>query len=287
MSEIVPKIVYTNAALWPAPGIYANIPYTQYATLQACNATMLKALAAMSPEEALYSVQNRTVTESIEEGITLHTFILEPERFSREYPLAQPCGAVLASGKRKGETCSNETAEWCGTAMGWRCGQHRDGNGIKGLSKNLHERLLAAHKEIWRVAGSTMRGIYNGTIATELTLIWIDPGTEMLCKCRLDMYDPEERTITDIKKSRSVRPDAFGGVVGTLFYHLQSAWYRRGARACFGPGIYKFDFIGVKINKREAVAAQVLILDEEADATGEKAAESALQVYAECKRADQ
>lgn len=267
---------------WPAPGVYAGVPYTQYATLPACSATMLKALATMTPEKALHYVQNRKVTEAIADGVTLHTFMLEPARFKKECLLAKPCCATLASGKRAGEVCGNESALWYGTPTGWRCGTHSKdySDGVAGINQNLMDRLLKAHAEVFRVAGDILRSAYAGKSYIELTLIWIDPATEVLCKCRLDLYDPADQFIHDVKKTRSADPEIFGGDVGTFGYHVQDAWYRRGARACFG-GLPSFRFIAVELNKNEANGARVLELDGEAKRVGEKVAQDALEVY--CK----
>lgn len=277
-------IPLANNAAWPAPGVYAGVPYTQYATLQAANATMLKALATMPPEKAKYAVENRKLTEAIEDGLTLHTFLLEPARFNKECMLAESCGALLKSGDNKGKPCGAESAELTSEGV-WRCKKHREeGPTLKGISHDLMDRLNAAHKEVWRVAGDVMRSAYKGETLIELTLIWLDPATEVLCKCRLDLYHPVEKLIHDVKKTRSVDPEVFGDDVGTYGYHIQDAWYRRGARACFGVGTYDFKFIGVELNKNEANGAQVLYLDAEAQDCGEKAAQSALEVYAQATR---
>lgn len=267
---------------WPEPGVYANVPYHIYAALPAARASILKDLAVMTPEKAKFRADNPKSTPAMEEGIILHTFMLEPERFSRECKIAQPCEELLKSGQRKGLACGADTAKWDG--KNWVCAKHRDGDGESGITTEFYRRLQVAHRKIWEVAGDVFRGIATGDTCTEVTLIWIDPQTEVLCKCRLDLYQPEQRHIYDIKKCRSADANVFGGDVGILRYDLQSSWYRRGAKACFGGGIYNFSFIGVELNKDEANGVQVLVLDEKADSTGEKAAQSALEVYADCIR---
>lgn len=277
----IAESLFTPAAEWPAPGVYQNVPFTQYATLLAVNATFLKELAMTTPAKAKYNCEHSKTTPDMEEGHTLHTFILEPERFSQDCHLAEACGAILKSGERKGRPCGCDSAEW--TEAGWRCGKHRDGPSLgKGISQSLMTRLNDAYHEIWRVAGDVMQSIRDGDSFTEVALVWEDEGTGLLCKARLDIFTPADKQILDIKKVQSADAEAFGGVAGQRRYDVQAAWYQRAAKACFGDGIYDFRFIAVELNEGEANGAQVLWLDDEAMETGEKGAQAALEVFNEC-----
>lgn len=261
---------------WPNPGVYRGIAYTQYATLQAINATLLKALAQLPPAKALYKVQNQKMTPDIWAGIVMHSFMLDtPETFQRLYPLAAPCGSLLKSGENKGQPCGAGTTKFI--ESGWRCGQHGGKNGRDGVSQELMGIIEAVHPEIWRVAEAQMN--YP---ESELTLIWEDEDTGLLCKARLDLCDPQARNIADLKKSRHADADWFGGAVGTFGYHIQDAWYRRGAESCMDGGIWNFDFVVVELNKGEKNGVQVLTLDDEAKRVGEATMQSALDVAAMC-----
>lgn len=263
---------------WPSPGVYRGIPYTQYATLQATNATLLKAVATMPPGKAIYQMQNRKQTPDLFAGLVLHSYLLDPtEVFARQYPLAEPCGALLKSGENKGKPCGAGTAKL--VSEGWRCAKHAESGVIgEGVNAELMGLVEAVQPEVWRVAEKQMN--YP---EAELTLVWKDEKTGLLCKARLDLCDPNNRAIADLKKTRCADADWFGGAVGTYGYHIQDAWYRRGAAAVIGKGIWQFDFVAIELNKNQRNGVQVLTLDDEARKLGEATAQSALEVVAMCQ----
>lgn len=271
---------YTDPTLWPQPGVYRNIPYQQYAELLACNATFLKKLAVMSAGHAKYEMDHPTVTKALINGIALHTFELEPERFAAEYEVSKPCEAIIKSGKRMGQSCGNAAEK---TDDGWLCGLHSKSATVDESAKIVTPEFLAllnnAHAEMWRVAYDLLDGAER-----ELTLVWEDPGTGLLCKARLDLFQENANLIGDIKSTQSANAALFPAYAGNYSYHLQAHWYCRGARAVLGDALYRFQFLAVELNEDEANGAALYELDDRSIEAGEKAAQDALNVYAECKR---
>lgn len=275
---------FNSAEQWPECGVYQNIEAEKYHAFRAASASALKAYARLNPRKAKHYLANFKDTEDTFEGHVQHTFMLEPQRFSKLYPIAQPCGAILGSGKNVGKLCGCDSSKR--TEIGWRCGKHRDGDDFpEGITADLYERLKQAHDEIWRVAGDIFRKLGTGDAFSELTLIWIDPMTEELCKARLDIFEsrPDVCIIYDLKKCQSAKASDFAGDVTERRYDVQAEWYRRGVNACMGVPA-DFRFIAVELNEDADNEAQVIKLDNEARQTGAMAAQAALEVYAACHR---
>lgn len=74
----------------------------------------------------------------------------------------------------------------------------------------------------------------------EVSLVWIDAGTGLTCKARLDIWDEECLTIWDLKKTRKGLK-AFSYQINDLFYRLQAGHYFNGAVACgLNPVVFGF-----------------------------------------------
>src|SRR5258705_3352629 len=64
-------------------------------------------------------------------GSATHCRLLEPERYAREYHVAERCGAVLASGRNEGQRCRSQGTVLLPASVEveqefgrWRCGTH-------------------------------------------------------------------------------------------------------------------------------------------------------------------
>lgn len=75
----------------------------------------------------------------------------------------------------------------------------------------------------------------------EVSLVWVDPGSGVLCKARLDIWEGKELTIWDIKKCKSITSLKYEMDSGYR-YRLQSAHYLNGATLC-GLNPVAFGFI--------------------------------------------
>lgn len=75
----------------------------------------------------------------------------------------------------------------------------------------------------------------------QLSFVWRDPVTGLLCKCRPDWYDEETQTVIDLKTARDADPEKFSKAVADYGYHIQAAFYSDGIRAC-GKPVKRFIF---------------------------------------------
>lgn len=270
---------------WPRPGAYRGIAFDTYAALDAAHATALKCLATSTPAHYQWEKAHPTDTKTLYEGRAMHHYILEPDTFWRQYTPAGQCAAV----KRDGDPCEHPGKVYTGK---WWCGTHAKGKGMpipcNPVDADLQIRLQAMHAAVWANATAADLLEPQGR-ETELSLVWVDPDTKTLCKARLDAFRPADLHIVDLKKiGDEATEDGFARAVRTYGYYIQQAWYERAALACIGPGVYRFTFVAIEDFPSQDMGGlhgvQTFMLDDETVEVGRMAAQSALEVYAECKR---
>jgi exodeoxyribonuclease VIII len=267
---------FTDLALWPAPGVYRGIPAATYHALDACNASSLKTLVDKTPAHLQWERQQPKDTQALRDGEALHTCILEPERFDAEYEIITACAGTTG----KGGACSNNGKI---KAEGqWWCGTHAKGKAAetaKGVHQEHHDRLLALRIAV-RDNISVRHLLWPEDRETELSLIWRDELTKVLCKARLDIYRPNDGIIADLKSTADASEDGFSRAIAQFNYHLQAAWYRRAAEVCLGNRIYTFKFVAIEAEPPFGV--QLFKLHEGAMQFGQYLCDQTFEVYAHC-----
>jgi len=78
-----------------------------------------------------------------------------------------------------------------------------------------------------------------------VVIVWTDKDAEVRCKCRIDVYSPEQKLIADIKTTSKKNPYQIGKSGYYLGYHIQSAMYTDAVRAATGTEP-KFYFVFVE-----------------------------------------
>lgn len=264
---------------WGMPGVYRGIPAAQYHALDACNATSLKTLAESTPAHCKHKKDNPTRTKALDDGEALHTCILEPHRFLHDYAVSLGCSGTTT----KGKPCSKDGTTKAGGK--WWCSDHLPEylplDNVKRLTAEHHARLLATRVSVFN--NLTARAILNHpSRETELSLVWFDESTGILCKARLDIFLPQDQLIADLKSTTCAGAGPFSRTIGDYRYDIQAEWYRRAADACFGMNFYKFNFIAIE--DEAPFGVQVFQPDEKCFEAGRLGVESTIAVYAECHR---
>lgn len=119
---------------------------------------------------------------------------------------------------------------------------------------------------------------------TEQTLIWKDDETDVMCRCRFDLFNHKELFGMDYKTSRNAHPREFSRAVGDYGYYIQAAMYMEGYKAVFGKSLKKFWFIVQEIEQPEMIAP--IELDNVALEWGKILFDAAKRKYAMCKDTD-
>jgi hypothetical protein len=125
-----------------------------------------------------------------------------------------------------------------------------------------------------------------GTGWPELTLVWRDEDTGVMCRCRPDWLprriDGRRTVLCDYKSCLSADPEALGKAVENYGYHQQAAWYLDGA-AALGLAEPDAPFVFIAQEKEPPNVVTYFEVDPDDLEVGRIMNRWALEQYAECK----
>lgn len=263
------------------PGVYEGIPADDYHALDAVSATLLKS-ARNTLADAKEQIEHpRKSTPEMILGQATHTSVFEPHLLHELFVKAEQCCEVVASGKNKGARCPHP-GKIVNDNDHWLCGQH-----ARGQESTTERAILSADE--WRdMQGMTRSVITHPEISkildaeggVELSILWTDPATGLLCKARVDKYARRLQTFSDLKTCRDAHPDRFPKTIFDLGYHVQAAHYLFGG---FQHGIDADTFAFMPVESYGPHKAALYQLEPETVAFGEMEREQLMRRVAECK----
>lgn len=251
----------------PKPGIYRGVAFDDYAAWDAVNSHILTGLAR-TPAHLHYELLNGgpEPTPSLDLGWLLHLAMLEPERYADEFVIPPKVDRRTKAGK----------ATWVEFEAG-AAGKRLIDAGTVAKVEAMRAALLA-HPS----AGEWLRS--KG--ANEISVVWIDPETGVVCKARIDRIGMlgEWPIVGDVKTARNAGRRAFERVIFDYGYHLQAQHYLAGLHAIApiaeGQPFRRFCFFVVENDPPHCVA--VYELDESALVEAEQARQLRLRTWRQC-----
>lgn len=189
----------------PKPGIYYGVPFAEYLTWECASKTLLARLRK-SPLHAITPLEQ---TAAMAAGTMAHTLILEPAKFERLYAVGP---------------CDNKALK------AWRDWEAVLPAGVTGVKQSEVDEVIACRASVLRKP--KLANLLNTITATEVSFVWIDPETGVLCKGRADSLADSTGVVGDLKFTADASPEAFGRSVLNLGYHYGAALYLDGLRAC-------------------------------------------------------
>jgi hypothetical protein len=232
--------------------------FSEYAAIDAVNASTLKELASKSPRHYRYLLDHpRTETDAMRFGTAVHTAILEPDKFASLYI-------------RRPDDCDYRT----NAGKAWRDEQQQAGRII--LTADEHQRLIDMRDSV--MSHPTARAIIEGA-SVETTITWTDPETGILCKGRCDIVNGN--VLADLKTTRDIRPRPFMLTAYQFGYHFSMAFYLDGLRAN-GIDVDRAILLAVETGAPHDCAPYEL--DDEWLELGRAEYQEALCTLAECRR---
>lgn len=120
----------------------------------------------------------------------------------------------------------------------------------------------------------------------EKTIYWIDPDTNILCKCRPDalFLSDSINYACDLKTSKDGSPRAFKFDIDEYGYHIQAAMVSEGCKHALN--IDMRDFLHAIVESKDPYAVAVYPLDQRSLEQGRKLFKKALCDLKECLEAD-
>ena len=209
------------------PGIFTGVPEEDYHAKDACSQSGLKLFDKCPAAYKWRAEHDDEPTSAMKKGAATHALILEPDIYKEKYVTADQCEAETNAGNR----CSRG-GKYLQDGK-WKCTTHadKDADNDEGrmiLSAKEHEECGYMRKSIWEHPAASK--LLSMEAYTELTCLWIDEDTGLLCKSRIDRYIPSMRLAIDVKTTRDASPDerGFAREIANRKMYWQAAFYPAG-----------------------------------------------------------
>lgn len=253
-----------------APGIYPDVPAEVYhrRELGVVNNGALKILAGQTPAHYRAWVEEATKekeTPALIFGRALHSLVLEPSKFHREFALQPAFGDLRTKAARESRDA------WLADHPGVTTLTEDEWSRLQGMAKAVREHPIAG------------KFFIDGM--PEATCVYDDPRTGLRCKARMDYWREDLWMIGDLKSTEDASPRAFARSVVNYGYHIQDAHYSEGPRVIFGNDAPKFLFVVVE--KSAPYAVGVYMLDVDAAIRGHELRDRAMDTLDRCLRTDE
>lgn len=265
----------------PGPGVYSDVPMDDYHGWDAASNSRLTKLLR-SPSHMKAAIDDLSGdSPALRQGRISHTAILEPDHFSSRYIVIGQCQGKTREGKR----CSKGGSVYRGG--GSFCGQHDPTPGVaqesgpEVISESERDIALAQRDAVYGMTSA--KELLTGAGDVELSMLWEESESGVLCKARWDRHSPEIAggAIVDVKTCQDASLLEFERSIFNFGYHRQAGLYLDGARARKLPAKR---FIIVAVEKTAPFAVGVYRLTDGVTDAGLAQARSLLRRYAECTR---
>lgn len=215
----------------PLPGVYYDIPFDVYLSWDAVDASLLRDIAH-SPAYAYDKIDNPDEDKPVYlKGRLFHLMLSSPDAADREF-IIKPDTYIAEPAKAKGKA-KGEEKKWNGNAkVCKRWIADKLASGLMPVSKDVHADCKGMAESVRR--HPRLKPLVDGA-AVEVSVVWMDEATGMICKGRYDLFkngiigDPKSSSGTVWKADLDANPffrDAF-----SHGYHIQCAMYIDAAKA--------------------------------------------------------
>jgi exodeoxyribonuclease VIII len=240
----------------PKPGIYKNVPETKYHSWDAISKSGLSRFF-QNPYKYKYCPQKETQKMNI--GSAIDTILFDGEEIFFEKYAIKPDGF---KGTRKEDKI-------------WK----KENEHLPQISKEEAENCIKAANS---VQNNNLAQEYLSGSQYQLSLVWEDEGTGVLCKARPDIK-PEGPVIADLKTTGDVSYHQFQRIFNNLKYHWQAAFYSYGWEVLTGEEIEKFVFICVEPEIPWPVEVYSVSMDSDTIDLAQKQIGKTMLEYIECE----
>lgn len=209
-------------------------------------------------------------------GDAAHLYILQPDLVSERYAVSGICAAT----KRDGKPC-----EYAGTVEHdgeFYCGTHKP----KGIIVSSGRAVITEYESDACVSmrdsvlsHPRARDLIDGPGPLELSIVWRDRETGLLCKGRLDKFNEKVGVIADLKTTTHAGRRQFMRKIYGFGYHIQSGMYLPGAMEC---GLDARHFIIIPVENTSPFTAAAYRFKDEVVNAGMEESRRLMRIYAQC-----
>lgn len=257
----MPNVIQYNPEHDPASGdIITGMPIQIYHAHENSISNSGLSLIARSPAHYRYGPP-RTPSRAQVIGQALHSCLLEPELFEREY--------INAGTPNR-------------TASEYKQAVNQIGDPSRVLTQPEHDNIRMAVESVWAQSGP--RALLESDDHRELSVFATDPETGVMVRIRPDII-AGGGVLIDLKKTQDARAPAFERAIMNYRYHVQAALYMDAWRWASGDSTLSWQFLAVE--EQPPHAAKIYELDDTALAEGRKLYREALDQYAHCLERDE
>lgn len=251
--------------LQPGDGVlFAGMSWDDYEAIPAVRSSELK-LIDRSPFHAWYAYhredrdqQDADEKEQFKIGRAVHAMILEPHTFAGAYAVlpAEFMGRSKAAIAAREDFAGDNQGKTILTPDQHAAAATLADAGVHALTKAL--RVLTGIDDM-------DAGRFLAAGLFEVTIVWRDTETGLLCKCRCDWLMPPNEAmpnglILDVKTTKDGSPDGFSRECVNYAYPLQATHYGAGVAAAFGRKSAA-PFLLLAVEKEEPNPAAVYMID--------------------------
>jgi exodeoxyribonuclease VIII len=204
----------------PKPGIYKGVPEEEYHSWEAVSKS---SLTKFSKNPGKFKLCPQKTTKEMKLGSAIDNLVFDGENTLYEEFAIKP--------EFKGKGSVKARTEW----------EQEYSHLTPITQKEATDCINAANA----VQENKLARKYLTDSLYQLSIVWIDEETGLLCKCRPDIK-PEGPVIVDLKSTGDTSYSQFQRIFYQMKYHWQAAFYSEGWEANTGEEIEVFPFIVVE-----------------------------------------
>ena len=221
----------------PEPGIYYDIPFNDYKAWPAVNNSSLNATMKSARHYQYEQTAARHDTPALKTGRLTHCVHLTPEVFAKEYaviPVDEIEKAVLSA---SGEKPKNIKATKAYKQLVAEFLKEHEGKEVVSQDDLDVAQAISHAVKSHKLGSEMLMG------KSEVSIVWEDPLTGLVCKARADIFSPSGGYLSDLKTTKDA--SRFEVSMANFHYDRQAAFYMDGFNS-FGFGIDSFNFVAVE-----------------------------------------
>ena len=237
------------------PGIYSDLGSEAYHATKAVGKSALWTLHCKTPAH-VHGAEDEG-NPDMDFGTAAHVALLEPHKFDK--------AVIRGPEDRRGNKWKDALAEHPNSLV---------------LPSPVFEKVLRLRDIV--MLDPIVQSLPSEFAMIEHSAFWVDAETELLCKCRPDLYRGDESLMVDLKTTADATKQTWLRRAMDMGYHVQDAWYTDGWQEAGGGAVDTFLFLVVE--REPPFAHAIYELGPGEKDLGRRIAGKALDKYAECKR---